>query len=265
MKKNYKVNGMSCAACSARVERAVNALEGVEACSVNLLSGRMTVEGEVSEAAVIAAVTDAGYGAAPEDGGAKNEDPFLDKDTPVLIKRLLFSLGFLVLLMYFSMGHMLGIPMPHFIESSPIAIGFVQLLLSGIVLVINKKFFISGAKSLLRGAPNMDTLVAMGSAVSYLYSVYILVLMCVRPEGASELLHNLYFESAAMILALITLGKTLEARAKGKTTDALNNVDLAYEPFPRIPVNEDCVLLMSADSDILGRANVRVYYYYRSV
>lgn len=225
MERKYAVSGMSCAACSARVERAVRSVGGVEDCAVNLLGGAMTVTGEVDPDVIIAAVRAAGYGAELKDGKSRtDEDAFRDKDTPVLIKRLLLSLGFLIVLMYFSMGHMLGIPMPSLIDKNPVLIGFIQLVLSGIILIINRAFFIGGTKSLVKGAPNMDTLVAMGSAVSYGYSVYILILMCIRPEQAHSLLHGLYFESAAMILALITLGKTLEAKAKGKTTSALRGL-----------------------------------------
>ena len=226
MKKTYKVEGMSCAACSQRVERAVGAVHGVENCTVNLLRGRMTVEGDVSTDSVINAVRAAGYGAESLDalGGAAEKDVFEDKETPVLIKRLVLSIGFLVFLMYFSMGHMLGIYMPDFLEGSPLLLAAIQLILSGVVLIINRAFFINGAKSLFKGAPNMDTLVSVGSFVSYLYSVCIFVLMCVHPEKSGEMLHGLYFESAAMILALITLGKMLEARAKGRTTDALKSL-----------------------------------------
>lgn len=221
--EQYRVTGMSCAACSARVEKAVSGVEGVTACSVNLLTNSMGVEGTASEAAILKAVADAGYGASKQ-GAAKPtqaDDALADRETPRLLARLIASLGFLLLLMYVSMGHtMWGFPMPAFFVDNPIAIGILQLLLSGIVLVINQKFFINGVRGLLHRAPNMDTLVALGSAASFGYSVYALLAMTRSPHPA-HLLHEFYFESAAMILALITLGKMLEARSKGKTTSAL--------------------------------------------
>ena len=218
---------MSCAACSARVEKAVSALPGIESCSVNLLTNSMAVEGSVSEAEIIAAVTAAGYGAAPK-GAAKadssvGEDALADHETPVLKRRLLYSLGFLAVLMYISMGHMAGLPLPELLEKSPCAFALSQLLLAGIVMVINQKFFINGFKGLLHKAPNMDTLVALGSAAAFVYSCYAMFRMTAFEsfDAANHLRHELYFESAAMILTLITVGKMLEARAKGKTTDAL--------------------------------------------
>ncbi|MBE6968891.1 MAG: heavy metal translocating P-type ATPase [Ruminococcaceae bacterium] len=224
--EQFNVTGMSCAACSARVEKAVGALEGVTACSVNLLTHSMGVEGSATAAEIIAAVEKAGYGAslkgAAQKSAAADEDALADHETPRLKKRLLASLGLLLLLMYVSMGHtMWGWPAPAFIAENAAANGLAQLLLSSLILVINQKFFISGFKGLVNRAPNMDTLVAMGSAASWIYSVYCLFAIV---AGDHHKLHDLYFESAAMILALITVGKMLEARAKGKTTDALKSL-----------------------------------------
>ena len=234
--KQYDVTGMSCAACSARVEKAVNAVEGVTSCAVSLLTNSMGVEGDVSPERIIAAVEAAGYGCA-EKGAAKKavdhaaeEEALKDRETPVLKRRLLWSLGFLLVLMYFSMGHhMWGWPIPAWFEGNHVAMGLVQMILSAIILLINRKFFTSGFTSLLHGAPNMDTLVAMGSGVSFVYSVVVLFLMTdavVKGNGARtmELMNSFYFESAAMILTLITVGKMLEARSKGKTTDALRSL-----------------------------------------
>ncbi len=226
--EQYNVTGMSCAACSARVEKAVCGVEGVTSCSVSLLTNSMGVEGTASEKDIIAAVENAGYGASKKGNKAKaaknDEDALTDKETPLLLKRLVSSLIFLVLLMYVSMGHtMWGWPLPPFFENNPIAIGLTQLLLSAIVMVINQKFFINGFRGLVHRSPNMDTLVSLGSAASFVYSVYALFAMTVA-EHPAHYLHELYFESAAMILALITLGKMLEARSKGKTTDALKSL-----------------------------------------
>lgn len=229
---------MSCAACSARVEKAVSAVEGVTSCSVSLLTNSMGVEGAAKPEEIISAVEKAGYGASlktEEKGKKQNKAEALeDKETPVLKKRLIASLGFLAALMYISMGHtMWGWPLPEFLAKNCIAIGLAQLLLSGIVMVINQKFFISGFKGLLHKAPNMDTLVALGSGASFVYSVYALYMMTEKAiagnmTGAHHYLHEFYFESAAMILALITVGKMLEARSKGKTTNALRALmDLA--------------------------------------
>ena len=230
--KQYDVTGMSCAACSARVEKAVSAVEGVTSCSVSLLTNTMGVEGTADSAAIVAAVQNAGYGAS-EKGAAKtktDDDALADRETPVLKQRLIYSAVFLIALMYFSMGHtMLGLPLPGRFEGNHIAVGLVQLLLAGIVMVINQKFFISGFKALIYRAPNMDTLVALGSAASFVWSVYVLFMMTyAQLLGNSELaagyMHEFYFESAAMILTLITVGKMLEARSKGKTTDALKGL-----------------------------------------
>ena len=233
--KQYNVTGMSCAACVARVEKAVNKVAGVDSCSVSLLTNSMGVEGSASESDIIRAVEEAGYGASVR-GAAKaqstttDEDALADKETPILKRRLCWSLGFLLVLMYVSMGHVMwGWPLPQVLSRNPVAIGLIQLLLTGIVMVINQKFFISGFKSLWHRAPNMDTLVALGSAASLLYSTYALFAMADAQalgnmEHAAHYLHEFYFESAAMILTLITVGKMLEARSKGKTTDALKSL-----------------------------------------
>ena len=233
--EQYNVTGMSCAACSARVEKAVSGVEGVSACSVSLLTNSMGVEGTASPEAIIAAVEAAGYGASRKGAGkaaspAAEEDALRDRETPVLKRRLLSSLGFLIVLMYISMGHtMWGFPLPAFFEGNHVALGLIELLLAAIVMVINQKFFISGFRGLLHGAPNMDTLVALGSGVSFAYSDVTLFAMTAAVqngdgERAHGLMHDLYFESAAMILTLITVGKMLEARSKGKTTDALKSL-----------------------------------------
>ena len=237
--QQFIVTGMSCAACSARVEKAVSKVEGVTSCSVSLLTNSMGVEGTAADQAIIQAVEAAGYGAsvkgeAAEHSGASSmaaeEEMLKDHDTPVLKRRLLASLGFLIVLMYFSMGHMMwGWPLPAFFENNHIAMGLVQLLLTGIVMVINQKFFISGFTSLAHRAPNMDTLVALGSTAAFGYSTYALFAMTdAQVKGDMEMvmhyMHEFYFESAAMILTLITVGKMLEARSKGKTTDALKGL-----------------------------------------
>ncbi len=232
--KQYNVTGMSCAACSARVENAVSGVPGVTACSVSLLTNSMGVEGTADERAVIAAVEEAGYGAsvkgAEKAAASAEEDALVDRETPVLKRRLFTSLGFLLLLMAISMGHgMLGWPLPGFLEGNPVGIGLAELLLAAIVMVINQKFFISGFKGLLHRAPNMDTLVAMGSAAAFVYSSYALFAMTAAQaagDGAAVASWSMefYFESAAMILTLITVGKMLEARSKGRTTDALKGL-----------------------------------------
>ena len=233
--EQYNVTGMSCAACSARVEKAVSAVEGVSACSVSLLTNSMGVEGTAAPEAIIAAVEAAGYGASRKgekktSSPAADEEALRDRETPVLKRRLASSLGFLLVLMYVSMGHtMLGLPLPAFFEGNHLAIGLLELLLAAIVMLINHKFFTSGIRGLLHRAPNMDTLVALGSGVSFLYSTVTLFAMTAAvqrgdAERAHALMHNLYFESAAMIVTLITVGKMLEARSKGKTTDALKSL-----------------------------------------
>ena len=231
----YLVTGMSCAACSARVEKAVSAVEGVSACSVSLLTNSMGVEGTASAEAIIAAVEAAGYGASKKGAEkaaspAADEEALRDRETPVLKRRLVSSLGFLLVLMYLSMGHaMWGFPLPAFLEGNHVGIGLAELLLAVIVMLINQKFFTSGFKGLVHGAPNMDTLVALGSGVSFAYSTVTLFAMTLAVqngdgEQAHALMHDLYFESAAMIVTLITVGKMLEARSKGRTTDALKSL-----------------------------------------
>ena len=232
--EQYTVTGMSCAACSARVEKAVTAVPGVTSCSVSLLTNSMGVEGTASASAIVKAVQEAGYGASPKAAAAETPsaelDALADHETPRLKKRLIASLVFLAVLMYFSMGHMMwGWPLPHWFDGNHVAMGLVQLLLAGIVMVINQKFFISGFKGLLHRAPNMDTLVALGSSASFLWSTYALFAMTrAQVDGNDALVMHymmeLYFESAAMILTLITVGKMLEARSKGKTTDALKSL-----------------------------------------
>lgn len=231
----YNVTGMSCAACSSRVEKAVSKVKGVTSCSVSLLTNSMGVEGTASAQDVINAVTEAGYGASVK-GGEKSADTsnvadaLADRETPLLKKRLIASIVFLLILMYFSMGHMMwNWPLPAWFDGNHVAMGLVQLLLAGIVMVINQKFFISGFKSLWRRSPNMDTLVALGSAASFIWSVYALFMMTDAQahgnmDGVMTYMDEFYFESAAMILTLITVGKTLEARSKGKTTDALKSL-----------------------------------------
>ena len=234
--EHYTVTGMSCAACSARVEKAVSAVPGVTSCSVSLLTHSMGVEGSATPDALISAVQAAGYGASLKGPAqsvpsiAEQEDALADHETPVLKRRLIASLGFLIVLMYFSMGHMMwGWPLPSFFDGNHIAMGLIQMLLTIAVMVINQKFFINGFKSLFHGAPNMDTLVALGATASFGYSTYALFAMTgaqVRGDAAAVMsyMHEFYFESAAMILALITVGKMLEARSKGKTTDALKSL-----------------------------------------
>ena len=236
--EQYNVTGMSCAACSARVEKAVSKVEGVTACSVSLLTNSMGVEGSATPADIIKAVEDAGYGAALKGAAASGEqagqisaeDALKDKETPVLKRRLWTSLGFLLVLMYISMGHtMWNWPLPEFFANNPVAIGLLQLLLTIVIMIINQKFFISGFKSLLHKAPNMDTLLALGSGAAFVYSTYALFAMTDAQakgnvEAAMHYMHEFYFESAAMILTLITVGKMLEAHSKGKTTNALKSL-----------------------------------------
>ena len=235
--EQYNVTGMSCAACSARVEKAVKKVPGVTSCSVSLLTNSMGVEGTASPAAILSAVQEAGYGASPKNASSSKAsdasadlDALADHETPKLKRRLIASLGFLLVLMYFSMGHMMwGWPLPHWFDGNHVAMGLVQLLLAGIVMVINQKFFINGFKGLIHGAPNMDTLVALGSMASFVWSTYALFAMTrAQVDGSDELVMHymmeFYFESAAMILTLITVGKMLEARSKGKTTDALKSL-----------------------------------------
>ena len=235
--EQYNVTGMSCAACSARVEKAVKKVPGVTSCSVSLLTNSMGVEGTASPAAILSAVQEAGYGASLKtasaskaSGASADLDALADHETPKLKRRLIASLGFLLVLMYFSMGHMMwGWPLPHWFDGNHVAMGLVQLLLAGIVMVINQKFFTNGFKGLIHGAPNMDTLVALGSMASFVWSTYALFAMTrAQVDGNDALVMHymmeFYFESAAMILTLITVGKMLEARSKGKTTDALKSL-----------------------------------------
>ncbi len=219
--EKYNVTGMSCAACSARVEKAVKGVDGVTSCNVNLLTNSMMVEGGDSEK-IIKAVKKAGYGIESVAGVKNNSEEHRDDMKPLKI-RLISSLVFLMGLMYFSMGHMWGLPLPHFFHENYIAIGITQLLLSAVIMVINQRFFISGVKGLIHRAPNMDTLVSLGSAASFIYSVAMLYMMT-KTDAQMDLMHEFYFESAGMILALITLGKLLEARSKGKTTDAIKGL-----------------------------------------
>ena len=243
--KQYTVTGMNCAACSARVEKAVSKVDGVTSCSVSLLTNSMGVEGSATDAQIVEAVEQAGYGASPKGTATESDndkannsleqlkaaqDALVDRETPKLVNRLIASLIFLVVLMYFSMGHMMwGWPLPEFFNGNHVAMGLLQLLLTVAVMVINQKFFISGFKGLIHGAPNMDTLVALGSAASFGYSVYALFAMTAAQvngdmDAVMSYMHEFYFESAAMILALITVGKMLEAHSKGKTTDALKSL-----------------------------------------
>ena len=239
--EQYIVTGMSCAACQARVEKAVNAVPGVTSCSVSLLTNSMGVEGTANQEEIIKAVKDAGYGASPKDSVQKTsgklsdkiaaeEDALKDRETPVLRRRLITSLIFLLILMYFSMGHMMwGFPLPAFFNENHVAMGLVQLILAAIVMLINKKFFTSGFSSLLHRAPNMDTLIALGSAAGFIYSTVMLFAMTRAQvdggvQAASQYMHEFYFESSAMILTLITVGKMLEAYSKGKTTNALKSL-----------------------------------------
>lgn len=223
--EQYDVKGMSCAACSARVEKAVSKVSGVSSCTVSLLTNSMSVDGTAAEQEIIAAVRNAGYDASVKGArkAAKEPDDIRDTETPRILRRLISSLVFLLVLMYFSMGHMmLGLPVPPFFEGNHLALGILQMLLAATVMIINRKFFVSGFKGLVHLAPNMDTLVALGSGVSFAYSTVVLFMMTADHSGS--LMNELYFESSAMILTLITVGKLLEARSKGRTTDALKSL-----------------------------------------
>ncbi|MBE6709240.1 MAG: heavy metal translocating P-type ATPase [Ruminococcaceae bacterium] len=233
--QKYNITGMSCAACSAAVEKAVKTVEGVSSCSVSLLTNSMVVEGVADPTSVIDAVERAGYGATVDgdrrtETGSSEKDILKDRETPALKRRLLASLGFLAILMYISMGHMMwGFPVPRWLEADHVSMGILQLILCAAVMVINQKFFVNGVKGFLRRSPNMDSLVALGSSSAFVYSVYSLIRMSVARQSGdlsavADWMHELYFESAAMILALITVGKMLEARSKGKTTDALKSL-----------------------------------------
>ena len=256
--ERYNGTGMSCAACSARVEKAVSSVDGVCSCSVNLLTNSMSVDGTASNADIIAAVEAAGYGAtlkteSAASSTAEKREELRDTQTPLMKKRLISSLIVLTALMYVSMGHVMwGFPLPSILAENPLAIALLQLLLCAVVMVINQKFFINGAKGVLHGAPNMDTLVALGSGASFVYSTYVLFAMtAAQTSGDSTAvmhgLHDLYFESAAMILTLITVGKMLEARAKGKTTDALAGL-MALAPKTATVLRDGEEISVSVDS-----------------
>ena len=231
--KQFNVTGMSCAACSARVEKAVKSVDGVSDCSVNLLTESMSVDGNASSEDIISAVVNAGYGATEKNAKSKKNSAKPEKkenETKKMLKRFLSSLFFLLILMYISMGHaMWGWPLPSFLHGNPIGIGLIEMLLAVIIMIINEKFFVSGFKGLVHRAPNMDTLVALGSGASFIYSTFALIAMTVKASSGDAdalmtYMHDLYFESAAMILTLITLGKTLESYSKGRTTDALKQL-----------------------------------------
>lgn len=242
--KQFNVTGMSCAACSARVEKAVSGVKGVTSCSVSLLTNSMGVDGTASDNDIMQAVINAGYGISPN--GAKSsaitDDSLKDNETPILKKRFILSIGFMLLLMYISMGYsMWGFPLPSFMDGNYIMIGILQMLLAGIVMIINQKFFINGFKSLFKRSPNMDTLIALGSGASFVYSMYALLAMTdaqLKGNPTMPYMHEFYFESSAMILTLITLGKTLEAHSKGKTTDALKSL-MKLAPKTAVIVQDD--------------------------
>ena len=255
--RRFIVRGMSCAACSSRVEKAVSKVPGVDSCSVSLLTSRMNVEGTAPDSEIIKAVTDAGYSAEAEGKKTeKNEDELKDRETPKLIKRLVISVAITCILMYFSMGHMMwSWPLPSFFTLNHISIGITEMFLASLVMVINQKFFISGIKGLLHRAPNMDTLVSLGSGVSFLWSLYLLLDASFQMgkgnmESAMSDIHNLYFESSAMILTLITVGKTLEAKSKGRTTDALRSLSRLKR--------EEATLLMDGKEVVTPIGNVKV-------
>lgn len=276
--KQYTVTGMSCAACSARVEKAVSKVPGVTACSVSLLTNSMGVEGDADAGAVIKAVEAAGYGASQKGtvqnapgkpvSAAQEEEMLADHDTPVLKRRLAASLAFLALLMYVSMGHMMwGWPLPKALSMNHVAAGLLQLLLAAVVMVINQKFFINGFKGLIHRAPNMDTLVALGSSAAFGYSTYALFAMTDAQmrgdmEGVMAYMHEFYFESAAMILTLITVGKMLEARSKGKTTDALKGL-MKLAPKTATVVKDGEQVQVSIDQvqkgDLFESAQVNIF------
>ena len=255
--RRFIVRGMSCAACSSRVEKAVSKVPGVDSCSVSLLTSMMNVEGTAPDSEIIKAVTDAGYSAEAEGKKTeKNEDELKDRETPKLIKRLVISVAITCILMYFSMGHMMwSWPLPSFFTLNHISIGITEMFLASLVMAINQKFFISGIKGLLHRAPNMDTLVSLGSGVSFLWSLYLLLDASFQMgkgnmESAMSDIHNLYFESSAMILTLITVGKTLEAKSKGRTTDALRSLSRLKR--------EEATLLMDGKEVVTPIGNVKV-------
>lgn len=255
----YTITGMSCAACSARVEKAVSKVEGVTSCSVSLLTNSMGVEGTADSSTIIKAVTDAGYGASLKTEGVKKnsakvseEEALADHETPALKKRLICSLGFLIVLMYVSMGHnMFSLPIPAWFESNHIAQALLQMLLAGAVMIINSRFFTSGFKSLFHLSPNMDTLVALGSSASFVWSLYVLFQMTADVGMAGHLIHELYFESSAMILTLITVGKMLEARSKGKTTNALKAL-MRMAPQTATVIRDSKEMTIALENVVIG-------------
>lgn len=257
--KQYNVTGMTCAACQARVEKAVSNVPGVESVAVSLLTNSMGVEGSAADNDIIKAVTKAGYGASVKGStqSAPSDDAFADRETPILWRRLVSSLAFLAVLLYFSMGHnMWGWRLPQCFDSNPIAIGMVQMILAAAVMIINKKFFVSGFKSVIHGAPNMDTLVALGASASFIWSVYALFMMTDAQvhsgsTAAAEWMNEFYFESAAMILTLITVGKLLEARSKGKTTDALRSL-MSLAPKTAVVIREGKELTIAVEDVEIG-------------
>ena len=245
--KEYQITGMSCASCQAHVTKAVEQVAGVTSVNVSLLSNSMQVEGNADEKAVIAAVKDAGYGASLKGKQQSQQDPYEDRETPELLKRLKYSIGFLTVLMYFSMGHMLSLPVPSFLEHNPVGNGIIQMTLAMIVLMINRKFFVSGWKALRHGSSNMDTLVALGSGISFIYSFLVLLQMSgMEHEGAMAAVHSLYFETAAMIPSLITVGKTMESLSKGKTTSALRQL-ISLAPKTAVVLRDGQEVTVDAD------------------
>ena len=245
--KEYQITGMSCASCQAHVSKAVEVVPGVTSVNVSLLSNSMQVEGNANEQAVIKAVMDAGYGASLKGKSQEQQDPFEDHETPVLIKRLQYSIVFLIILMYFSMGHMLSLPVPSFLEHNPVGNGIIQMMLVMIVLMINHKFFVSGWKAFRHGSSNMDTLVALGSGISFVYSFVILLQMSgMEHSGAMDAMGSLYFETAAMIPSLITVGKTMESLSKGKTTSALRQL-ISMAPKTAVVLRDGKEVTIDAD------------------
>ena len=245
--KEYQITGMSCASCQAHVSKAVEVVPGVTSVNVSLLSNSMQVEGNANEQAVIKAVMDAGYGASLKGKSQEQQDPFEDHETPVLIKRLQYSIVFLIILMYFSMGHMLSLPVPSFLEHNPVGNGIIQMMLAMIVLMINHKFFVSGWKAFRHGSSNMDTLVALGSGISFVYSFVILLQMSgMEHSGAMDAMGSLYFETAAMIPSLITVGKTMESLSKGKTTSALRQL-ISMAPKTAVVLRDGKEVTIDAD------------------
>ena len=245
--REYQITGMSCASCQAHVSKAVEQVPGVTSVNVSLLSNSMQVEGSADEHAIIQAVIDAGYGASVKGQSKAEKDPFEDLETPILMKRLKYSIGFLMILMYFSMGHMFGLPVPSFLEHNPVGNGIIQMMLAMIVLMINRKFFVSGWKALRHGSSNMDTLVALGSGISFVYSFVVLLQMSsMEHTGAMNAMGSLYFETAAMIPSLITVGKTMESLSKGKTTSALKQL-ISLVPKTAVVLRDGQEVTIDAD------------------